>query len=103
MHFNCEKIVDMKKDEFLNVDALCEFCPEPEMLTEGSLNVSSNFEGGLQSSSTRTTPLTANVMKSTATGGEPHHDPLAMQGGTTAAGESSGGPNTHSSPHNAKI
>ncbi|GKV46039.1 hypothetical protein SLEP1_g53054 [Rubroshorea leprosula] len=83
-------------NELFDMDILLDL-PDLEMWTA---YMTVYFEGELQSSTTWTTPLTAGAMNSTT--GEPHHDPLGMQGGTAAAG-SSGDPTTQSSPHNEKV
>ncbi|GLU23770.1 hypothetical protein SLE2022_397490 [Rubroshorea leprosula] len=62
-------------------------------------NLAGYCEGELQSS---TMPLMAGAMNSTGTG-ESYHDPLGMQGETTAAAGSFGGPSTQSSQHNEKF
>ncbi|GLT59396.1 hypothetical protein SLA2020_322170 [Shorea laevis] len=59
-------------------DAIVEYFLDPKMFT-GNLAESSNAASG---------------------GGEPHRDPLGMQGETSAAAGSSSGPTTQSSPHN---
>ncbi|GKV45532.1 hypothetical protein SLEP1_g52604 [Rubroshorea leprosula] len=85
-------------NEFFDMDILLD-SPDLEMWTA---YITGYCEGELQSSTTWIMPLTAGAMNSTATGGEPHHDPLGMQGRTAAAG-SSGGPTTQSFPHDEKF
>ncbi|GLT32093.1 hypothetical protein SLA2020_067830 [Shorea laevis] len=84
-------------NEFFDMDILLD-SPDLEMWTAYMMGY---CEGELQASTTWTAPLTASAVNSTATG-EPHHDPIGMQGITAAAG-SSGDPTTQSSPHNEKV
>ncbi|GKV37964.1 hypothetical protein SLEP1_g45924 [Rubroshorea leprosula] len=81
------------QDAFPDMDISGIFLDFPLDLETFTGNLAGYCEGELQSS---TTPLTAGAMNST----ESHHDPFGMQGETTAAAESSGGPCTQSSQHN---